>query len=230
MPDLINPIETYLKAILEMHESHLPQRRVGIASRLEQSGSTVTKTVRRMERDGLVSFSEESKKLALTPHGFRKAIAVMRKHRLAECFLDTIVGLDWALLHDEADRWEHAMSEDATDRVDSLLHHPERTPYGNPIPAWDAAKWDPIGDRPGISNLIRFLHPAGTERSARIEWFGESVQTSPQLLEQLRTAGVLPGARVVGSLHGPSALLHLEGDGRVLELPHQAAADVFVRP
>lgn len=230
MPDLINPIEMYLKAILEMQEEGVPERRVRIAERLEQSGPTVTKTVLRMERDHLVSFSEESKKLSFTPRGFRRAMTVMRKHRLAECFLDDVVGLDWTLIHDEACRWEHAMSDEVADRVDALMHHPERTPYGNPIPPSDADRWDPLAERPDVRNLVRFLNDAGAEQEARVEWIGEGLQASPQRLGQLRAAGVGPGAKAVFSLHGPSVIVHDANLSATLELPHRTAAELFVRP
>lgn len=230
MSDLINPTEMYLKAILEMQEADVPKRRARIAERLQQSGPTVTKTVLRMERAGLVSFSEESKKLDFTPRGFQTAATVMRKHRLAECFLERVVGLDWTLLHDEACRWEHVMSDDVTNRLDALMGHPSRTPYGNPIPPVDPDEWDPLADSPEVSNLVRFLHDFGSECEARIEWIGETVQAFPSLLEQLKDAGAMPGARVVFSLHGPSVLLHRADVGVVLELQHGTAADLFVRP
>ncbi|WP_159502136.1 metal-dependent transcriptional regulator [Microbacterium sp. 18062] len=230
MPDLINVIEMYLKSVLEMQEAGMPKRRVHISKRLRQSGPTVTKTVRRMERDGLVSFSSDDKKLAFTPQGFQGALRVMRKHRLAECFLDTVVGLDWTLVHEEACRWEHVMSDLVTERIDESLGHPERSPYGNPIPSAGATRWDPLEDRPEVSNLMRFLHDAGSEREASIAWIGEAVQAEPQLLGQLRTAGAVPGARVIASLHGSSVLLHDAASDALLELQHPTAAQLFVRP
>ena len=77
---------------------------------------------------------------------------------------------------------------------------------------------------------MRFLHDFGSECEARIEWIGETVQAFPSLLEQLKDAGAMPGARVVFSLHGPSVLLHRADVGVVLELQHGTAADLFVRP
>ena len=69
-----------------------------------------------MQRDGLVTVTGE-RRIELTPEGRAAAIRVMRKHRLAECLLADILGLDWQLVHDEACRWEHVMSEAVERRV-----------------------------------------------------------------------------------------------------------------
>ena len=58
----------------------------------------------------------------------------MRKHRLAECLLVQVIGLDWELVHEEACRWEHVMSETVERRLLEVLGHPTVSPYGNPIP------------------------------------------------------------------------------------------------
>ncbi len=228
MPDLINPIEMYLKALLEMLEDGLPTRRIRIAARLEQSGPTVTKTVLRMERDGLVLFSEENKKLSFAPKGFRAALKVMRKHRIAECFLDQIVGMDWTLVHEEACRWEHVMSDEATARMDELLGHPQRSPYGNPIPPADAVEWDLPGEFPDVQNLVRFASDSEVKRDARIEWIAEAAQAKPRLLQQLSRAGAVPGARIAARLHGPSVRVRVGDSEDAVELPHQEAAQLFV--
>ncbi len=228
MPELINPIEMYLKAVLEMGEDGVPARRIRIAERLEQAGPTVTKTVLRMERDGLVLFSEESKKLTLSEKGFRAATKVMRKHRLAECFLHRVVGLDWTFVHEEACRWEHVMSDEATARMDEFLEHPQRSPYGNPIPPADPIDWDIPDSFPDVQNLVRFASDGGTEQVARIEWIGEGAQADPRLLRQLWDAGAIPGASFSVALHGPAVLLRAAGAEQVIELPHGAAAQLFV--
>ena len=73
----------------------------------------------------------------------------MRKHRLAERLLTDVIGLDWELVHAEACRWEHVMSETVERRLLELLDHPTESPYGNPIPgldelgesAWARSSW-----------------------------------------------------------------------------------------
>src|SRR6476646_11862367 len=133
MTDLIDTTEMYLRTILELEEEAIVPLRACISERLGHSGPTVSQTVGRMERDGLVVVSED-RTLELTDAGRQKAVDVMRKHRLAERLLADVIGLDWAYVHEEACRWEHVMSERVERRIFELLDHPTVSPYGNPIP------------------------------------------------------------------------------------------------
>jgi DtxR family Mn-dependent transcriptional regulator len=105
MTDLIDTTEMYLKAILELEEEGITPMRARIAERLDHSGPTVSQTVGRMERDGLLVV-EDDRRLNFTDEGRLTAIEVMRKHRLAELMLLEIVGLSWEKIHDEACRWD----------------------------------------------------------------------------------------------------------------------------
>ena len=136
MSDLIDTTEMYLRTIYELVEEDIVPLRARIAERLHQSGPTVSQTVARMERDGLVTV-EGDRHLELTTEGMRLATRVMRKHRLAEVLLTDVIGLDWELVHAEACRWEHVMSETVERRLVELLDHPTESPYGNPIPGLD---------------------------------------------------------------------------------------------
>ena len=133
MSDLIDTTEMYLRTIYELVEEGIVPLRARIAERLHQSGPTVSQTVARMERDGLLTV-EGDRHLELTDEGMRLATRVMRKHRLAERLLTDVIGLDWELVHEEACRWEHVMSETVERRLVELLDHPTESPYGNPIP------------------------------------------------------------------------------------------------
>src|SRR5881628_2620670 len=108
--DLIDTTEMYLRTIYELEEEGIVPLRARIAERLGQSGPTVSQTVARMERDGLLSVSGD-RHLELTDLGREKATRVMRKHRLAERLLLDVIGLEWEFVHDEACRWEHVMSD-----------------------------------------------------------------------------------------------------------------------
>src|SRR5688572_20353478 len=123
----------YLRTILELEEEGVAPKRARIAERLHQSGPTVSQTVARMERDGLLTV-ELDRQLHLTDQGRSLAIAVMRKHRLAELLLVNVIGMPYEEAHEEACRWEHVMSEAVEHRVYELLGRPTRSPYGNPIP------------------------------------------------------------------------------------------------
>ena len=101
MSDLIDTTEMYLRTIFELEEEGIAPMRARIAERLGQSGPTVSQTVARMERDGLVSLDKE-RHLELTVSGRSAATRVMRKHRLAECMLVEMLKMPWEEVHAEA--------------------------------------------------------------------------------------------------------------------------------
>src|SRR5919201_1699172 len=147
---LIDTTEMYLRTIFELEEEGITPLRARIAERLSQSGPTVSQTVARMERDGLLTV-EGDRHLEFTEHGRALATRVMRKHRLAECLLVQVIGLDWELVHAEACRWEHVMSESVERRLLDVLGHPTVSPYGNPIPGLRELG-EAGADTPAISN------------------------------------------------------------------------------
>ena len=136
MKDLVDTTEMYLRTIYDLEEEGVVPLRARIAERLEQSGPTVSQTVARMERDGLLMVAGD-RHLELTDKGRDLAISVMRKHRLAERLLVDVIGLKWEDVHAEACRWEHVMSEEVERRLVVVLNNPTTSPYGNPIPGLD---------------------------------------------------------------------------------------------
>jgi DtxR family Mn-dependent transcriptional regulator len=176
-----------------------------------------------MERDGLLTFDGD-RRIQLTPAGRAAATRVMRKHRLAECLLSGILGLDWQLVHDEACRWEHVMSEAVERRVLDILGHPTESPYGNPIPGL-AELGDDEGDEflPGMVALTQVPEAAGSVVVRRI---GEPIQSDTALLTQLRGAGFRPNAEVpVSRVNG---IVRIGTGQQGVELDDATAAHVFV--
>lgn len=228
MTDLIDTTEMYLRTILELEEENIVPLRARISERLGHSGPTVSQTVGRMERDGLVVVSED-RRLELTDDGRQKAVDVMRKHRLAERLLSDVIGLDWAYVHDEACRWEHVMSEQVERRLVELLGHPTESPYGNPIPGLDQ-----LGDaasstfEEGVVGLVRRLNDAGQPITGTVRRLAEPAQVDPELLQQLKAAGVLPGARGDYRFNEGYVLVQMEGVDEGLELPIEVASHIFL--
>ena len=144
MNELIDTTEMYLRTIYELEEEGVVPLRARIAERLGQSGPTVSQTVARMERDGLLVVAGD-RHLELTDEGRGRAVAVMRKHRLAERLLIDVIGLEWEHVHAEACRWEHVMSEAVERKLVALLDNPTVSPYGNPIPGLDDLDHPPVG-------------------------------------------------------------------------------------
>lgn len=227
MTDLIDTTEMYLRTILELEEEGIVPLRARISERLGHSGPTVSQTVGRMERDGLVVVTED-RSLQLTTTGRKKAIDVMRKHRLAERLLADVIGLDWAYVHEEACRWEHVMSELVERRLIELLGHPTESPYGNPIPGLDQ-----LGDVPahtfdeGVIGLVRALDASDGALTGTVRRLAEPVQVDPDLLAQLRDAGVVPGATGDFRFNEGYVLARM-GEDEGIELPVEVASHIFL--
>ncbi|GLY66327.1 metal-dependent transcriptional regulator [Amycolatopsis taiwanensis] len=218
MNDLIDTTEMYLKTIFELEEEGVVPLRARIAERLQQSGPTVSQTVARMERDGLVKVADD-RHLQLTTHGRELATAVMRKHRLAERLLLDVIGLEWEQVHTEACHWEHVMSEAVERKLVKLLNHPTTSPYGNPIPGLDRLGTGEAipGTEPGLVRLDEFARAGGGK--VEIRRIAEHVQLDAKLMVDLKTAGVVPGGIVkVGRATGGSTV-EVAGDGSSLQVP-----------
>lgn len=228
MTDLIDTTEMYLRTILELEEENIVALRARIAERLRHSGPTVSQTVGRMERDGLVVVSG-NRHLELTELGRRRATEVMRKHRLAERLLSDVIGLDWAYVHEEACRWEHVMSERVERRLYELLGHPTESPYGNPIPGLES-----LGGAPaelfhhGVTNLVAAVAAVEPGTKLKLVRLAEPVQVEPELLGQLDEAGLRPGAIMSAEVVAGYISVRVPGYEGALELPPEVAAHVFV--
>jgi len=222
--DLIDTTEMYLRTVFELEEEGVVPLRARIAERLGQSGPTVSQTVARMERDGLLTVQGD-RHLELTAHGRGMATRVMRKHRLAECLLVEVIGMPWEEVHAEACRWEHVMSEAVERRILDLLGHPTSSPYGNPIPGLeelgDARHADPVEALVGLDAIA-----GDSTLRVVVRRIGEPVQSDAELMAALRRAGVLPGEVVKVQRSEGGVLV---GSGmEYAELPLETAAQVQV--
>ena len=223
--DLIDTTEMYLRTIYELEEEGIVPLRARIAERLHQSGPTVSQTVARMERDGLLTV-EGDRHLQLTEEGNSLATRVMRKHRLAERLLTDVIGLDWELVHAEACRWEHVMSETVERRLVDLLDHPTESPYGNPIPGL-AELGETASGTEFLDGTELLADLAGEQRSTvRVRRISEELQKDEPLMGTLRRIGVLPD-KVVGVTATELGVLVGSG-GETAELDLDAAAHIFV--
>lgn len=194
--DLVDTTEMYLKAIYELEEEGVPPLRARLVERLGQSKPTVSETVARLERDGLLTIVG-ARTIELSAKGRRQATTVMRKHRLAERLLLDLIKVPWVDIHEEACRWEHVISDDVEVRISELLDDVSEDPFGNAIPARNSAGPGRLAAQPsGLIRVVDFLkdNPQGGECTvARI---GEVLQTDSALLTEFAAAGVGPRAEV----------------------------------
>ncbi|MFI9381635.1 metal-dependent transcriptional regulator [Kutzneria sp. NPDC052558] len=229
MNDLIDTTEMYLRTIYELEEEGVVPLRARIAERLAQSGPTVSQTVARMERDGLLIVAGD-RHLELTDAGRELAIAVMRKHRLAERLLVDVIGLEWEQVHAEACRWEHVMSEAVERKLVALLGHPTTSPYGNPIPGLDklgeGGKPAPSPE-PGLVRVDEVARRGGGQ--VEVRRIAEHVQIDEELMAELKTVGLIPG-NTVQVQGGPAAaaVVEVHGLGAVAKIDASVAHAVLV--
>ncbi len=183
--DELTPIaQDYLKVIWSAVEwGDPPITTKGLAARFATTQANVSETVRRLQGQGLVTY-RPYKPVTLTPLGESLAVAMVRRHRLLETYLAQELGYGWEEVHDEAERLEHAVSDDFLDRIDRLLGSPRTDPHGDPIP-----------DKAGVSSpqtgAVRLSEAEpGPYRVVRV------ADTDPEQLARLRRARLEPGSTV----------------------------------
>lgn len=222
--DLVDTTEMYLRTIYDLEEEGIVPLRARIAERLDQSGPTVSQTVARMERDGLLRVAGD-RHLELTDKGRGLAIAVMRKHRLAERLLVDVIGMPWDQVHDEACRWEHVMSENVERRLLTVLDNPTTSPYGNPIPGLEELGAEPATRADAATRLSDL--PQGDSVAVIVRRVAEHAQSDRELISELREAGVVPNARVTVTCTSQRVEIDTPGhDGLVLS--NEMAHSIFV--
>jgi len=228
MNDLVDTTEMYLRTVYDLEEEGVVPLRARIAERLEQSGPTVSQTVSRMERDGLLRVAGD-RHLELTDKGRRLAISVMRKHRLAERLLVDVIGLPWEEVHAEACRWEHVMSEDVERRLVRVLDNPTVSPFGNPIPGLGLLGLRETDTEPPAADLARLTElPVGDSVAVVVRQLTEHVQGDVALISRLKEAGIVPNARVLVQTSPDGDVTIVIGGHENVELPHEMAHAVKV--
>jgi len=227
MNDLVDTTEMYLRTIYDLEEEGVVPLRARIAERLEQSGPTVSQTVSRMERDGLVRVAGD-RHLELTEKGRTLAVSVMRKHRLAERLLVDVIGLPWEDVHAEACRWEHVMSDEVERRLVQVLDNPTVSPFGNPIPGLALLGLNNAGPDQD-ADLARLTElPTSGPVAVIVRQLTEHVQGDVALIGRLKEAGVVPNARVLVETRTDGSVTIMIAGHENVDLPHHMAHAVKV--
>lgn len=133
---LTRSVEDYLKAIYHLSESGEVATTTRIAEQLAVAAPSVSGMIKRLAEQGLL-VHEPYRGVSLTDTGRREALRILRRHRLIEAYLVERLGYTWDTVHDEAERLEHAVSDDLVDRMAAALGDPAVDPHGDPIPNAD---------------------------------------------------------------------------------------------
>lgn len=214
-PEWHPAFEEYCEAIWELAEDEISVIQARIADRLEVSRPAVSEMIRRLEDEGLVA--GETGKIQLTSDGRMLAERVVRRHRLAERFLTDILGLSWAVAHQEAGKWEHVISDEVEEAIDRHLGSPTTCPHGNPIPGsnYDAPKMVPLAS-------------IGVGRGFIVTRIPEELEFTPGLLVYLEDASVLPGTQGTVKASSPDGTTTIEIDGNAVGIGSFASERILV--
>lgn len=218
MHPLVDPVEMYLRTLYELEEEGIRPIRARVAERLHLAAPTVSEAFARLEEDGLVRLAAD-RTLVLTEAGRDMAVRVMRRHRLAERLLADVLGVDRRLVHTEACRWEHVISDEVEERLVVVLGKPERDVHGNPIPGLGAVE--------NPDELVRLSDPAATGW-VRIRRVSEHLQADVDRMQHLEDAGLQPGA--IAEVRPDGEMLRIRSGNHELLLDRPTAKLVFVAP
>ncbi len=213
-------VENYLKHVLLLSEGEDDLVSMGeLAAALAVVPGTATTMVKALADEGLLEHQPRHG-VRLTADGRRLALNVLRKHRLVETFLVDVLKMDWSKVHEEAERLEHAVSDEVLDRLDALLGHPQADPHGDPIPS-----------RQGKlrSQTYATLATCATAAALRIVRVTEQSEEFLQFAEQ---NGLQPGTALrVSDRNLTAGLVTLKKpSGRTLALSLTAAGKILVEP
>lgn len=210
--------ENYLKAIAEAEAEGEPVIAATLARWLGVSAPAVTMAVRRLTRDGYIS-SDAKGHIALTEEGKRVAERILHRHHLIERMLAEIFGMEWYKVHEEAERLEHAVSEDFERLLIAKLGPGQACPHGNDAEAHSPAErrrlgWVPLDEvEPAHSVMVVSVYERDRE-----------------LLEFLDQLSVQPGAHLEVLHRNYDDTITLAVDGKPAQLGRSAARRVWVKP
>ena len=224
--DLIDTTEMYLRTIYELVEEGIVPLRARIAERLHQSGPTVSQTVARMERDGLLTV-EGDRHLELTAEGLRLATRVMRKHRLAERLLTDVIGLDW---DPRARRGLPLGARDVGERRAPPRSTCSATPPSRPTATRSrgSTSWARSSARTSWTASSRCRRRSGDVQSrVRVRRISEETQKDEELMTALRRVGALPDKVI--EVNRTAAGVLIGSGGESAEIDDEAAEHIFVR-
>lgn len=220
---LTGPVEDYLKAIYDLELVGAPASTNDIADRLAISPASVSGMVRRLADQGLITH-EPYRGVRLTEDGRRAALRTLRRHRILECYLTEVLGYPWDRVHAEAERLEHAASEELVERMASALGNPMLDPHGAPIPTRDGRVEEATlrtlaAAEPGEQVRVRRVHDKDPERLRYLAELGIRPGSVVRILDKAPFDGPITlwvdevgggAARAVGV--GLAAQVYIEGE------------------
>ena len=209
-------VEDYLKAICDMESSQEKVTTSALAATMEVSQASVSDMLKKLRGMGLIDHAPY-RRVKLTSQGEKIALEVVRHHRLIESYLMEAMGLSWDKVHDEAEKWEHVLSEELEDKMAEMLGHPTTDPHGAPIPSKDGTV---------VSEEYPRLSELEEGEGAVIRHVSDR---EPEKLRYFADRGMYPEAEVevtaVEPFNGPVTVRVGEVDHVI---GHEIASEIFV--
>jgi len=183
MSEVTEVVEEYLEGIYRLQEKSGVARTSDIVKVLQVVPGTVTNTVERLEREGMLRH-EPYRGVKLTDKGRKIALDVIRRHRLSERLLTDFVHVDWDKVHDAACKLEHGIKNDVIKKLEKALGHPKTCPHGNPIPT-------------ACGGIVEEKsEPLSTLKSKENGVVAKIKDETPEVLKYIAGLGLLPGASI----------------------------------
>jgi DtxR family Mn-dependent transcriptional regulator len=215
---LTAPVEDYLKAIYALGKGSGAAATNEIAQRLDLAPASVSGMVRRLADQGLLAY-ERYHGVKLTESGRRAALRTLRRHRVIEAYLAKALGYAWDRVHEEAERLEHAASDELVDRMAANIGEPEVDPHGAPIPTRDGAVDE---------TEYRSLAEMSVGASGSVVRVADE---DPEMLRYLAELSIVPGKRVTVKSRAPfDGPITLSVGRHELSIGPALAAQVLVDP
>jgi DtxR family Mn-dependent transcriptional regulator len=218
---LSRSVEDYLKAIYSLSRDGTHAQTSAIADALGVQPASVTGMVKRLAEDGWLEHVRY-RGVRLTPEGSREALRIVRRHRILETYLLERLGYTWDDVHREAERLEHAASDELIERMATALENPSHDPHGAPIPTR-------AGEIERVDQLT--LVEAEPGQSVRIREVGDD---DGERLRYMHEVGLKPGVPLAvvkrTTPEGPVTVRVGGHEGREEVLANEVARRIFVTP
>lgn len=219
--ELSRSVEDYLKAIYALSEHGDPASTSAIAEALDIQPASVTGMVKRLAEDDLLAHVPY-KGVRLTELGTTEALRVVRRHRILETYLCERLGYSWDDVHEEAERLEHAASDQLIEQMSRALGSPSHDPHGAPIPT-----------RAGVIEETDLTTLADAHPGERLRIRAVRDEDSADL-RSMAAEGLVPGTRVTiateASPDGSIRVTFEAGGGRERAVPADLARHIYVVP
>ena len=213
-PEWHPAFEEYCETIYELGEDDLDVIQARIAERMEVSRPAVSEMMKRLEVEGLI---EAGREIKLTEKGMHLAETVVRRHRLAECFLTDVLGLSWADAHQEAGKWEHVISPTVEKAMVARLNDPTTCPHGNPIP----------GSGYEAPDLIA-LETIGVGKKFIVQRIPEELEFTEGMLDFLEQSSIIPGSKGTLTAMSPDGTATVTIEGNAIGVGGFATSRILV--